>query len=249
MARVIKADPQEKPAAAPTRRAERYAEAGDDIKVLALEVVRKIFGTGSRLSEEHIDAIVRMGIDELRARRKLRVQVPAERLEKLQAERPVLMGALHREPDLVVEAVADVSPGFARVVTEVGGALCTEQSALDQLAESIHVDETAVAPRPKSAVARRSDLRESEGDFEEFDDDFGVAEETAAAGLRIGDPQETHVESEEKPAGKIKVSGGLKPLEDDADPEVTQALDVSRLRKSFKDEEDDLDLYTDEAVD
>ena len=72
-------------------------------------------------------------------------------------------------------------------------------------------------------------------------------EGTPAAGIRI-DPQETHVESEEAPRpGKIKVGGGLKPL-DEGDPEVTQALDVSKLRDELPSDDDDLDLYTDEAV-
>jgi flagellar biosynthesis/type III secretory pathway protein FliH len=225
-------------------RAARYGEAGDDIKVLALEVVRKIFGSASRLGDEDIDRILLDGLDELRGRRKLRVQVPAERLEALATERPVLLDALNAEPDLLVEAVDDVSPGFARVVTEVGGALCTEQSALDQLAESIDVDETAVAPRPKSAVVPLDDL-DDDYELEDFEDFDG--EETAAAGHQVGsDPDKTDVRRRPKEQ-KIKVQGGLKPLDEPGDPERTMALDVSQLREDLS-EDDDLDLYTDESL-
>jgi hypothetical protein len=67
-------------------------------------------------------------------------------------ERPRLMAALAKEPDLVIEAIGDVSAGRARIVTEAGGALCSEQAALDFVTEALDIDEKAIAPAPQSAV-------------------------------------------------------------------------------------------------
>ncbi len=134
------------------RRAERYQEAADDIRTLSYEVARRIVGAELSLSLDDIDALVHEGMKKLRARRKLRVQIPQRRYDALVKERPILMRALEAEPDLLVEANDDVSEGFARVALEVGDALCAEQDALDSLAEAINVDETAVAPEPQSAM-------------------------------------------------------------------------------------------------
>ena len=51
------------------------------------------------------------------------------------------MKALQSEPDLVIEGADDVSTGFARVVTENGGALCAEDTALDALSMAVNVRE------------------------------------------------------------------------------------------------------------
>ncbi len=134
------------------RRAERYLEAADDIRTLAHEVARRVVGADLSLTLDDIDTLVHDGMQKLRARRKLRVQIPQLRFDALVRERPILMRALEAEPDLLVEANDDVSEGFARVALEVGDALCAEQDALDSLAEAIDVDESAVAPEPKSAM-------------------------------------------------------------------------------------------------
>src|SRR5437764_12853280 len=63
------------------------------------------------------------------------------------------MKALQSEPDLVVEDSDDVGVGFARVVTEVGGALCAEETALDALAMSVNVRE-----QPRQARASTSGI-------------------------------------------------------------------------------------------
>ncbi len=130
-------------------RAERYAMAADDIRVLALEVAKKVIGAVPDLSSKDVDAIVRRGLAALRARRRLRLQVNEGRLDQLAYERPNLMRALVNEPDLVIEAADDVNVGFARVVTEVGGALCTELSALDALAEAVNVKEAPREGKPR----------------------------------------------------------------------------------------------------
>jgi flagellar biosynthesis/type III secretory pathway protein FliH len=124
------------------RRADRYAEAAEDIRVLAIEVCKKVLGGPPDLGPKDVDAILRRGLAQLRARRRLRLQVGERRLAELSEERPNLMKALVNEPDLLVEAVDDVSVGFARVVTEIGGALCAEQTALDALAQAVNVKET-----------------------------------------------------------------------------------------------------------
>ncbi len=123
------------------RRAERYAEAADDIRVLALEVVKKLLGTDPDLGQRDVDKILHRGMAQLRARRRLRVQVSPQRLDALSSERPNLMKALQHEPDLVMEPTDDVGLGFARVVTEIGGALCAEDTALDALALAVNVHE------------------------------------------------------------------------------------------------------------
>jgi len=148
-------------------RAERYGEAADDIRVLALEVVHKVVGHTTKLPADKIDTILEEGMDLLRARRKLRLQLPEDRLTALQQERPALITALHREPDLLLESADDVSQGYCRVVTEMGGALCAEQTALDTLAEALEVDEQAVAPAPHSA---RNDVADAIADDDADED-------------------------------------------------------------------------------
>jgi flagellar biosynthesis/type III secretory pathway protein FliH len=133
------------------KRAERYGEASDDVRVLALEVVKKVLGNEPDLGPTHVERILSKGMAQLRARRRLRLQVSHKRLGELASERPNLMKALQSEPDLVVEGVDDVSTGFARVVTEIGGALCAEETALDALSQAVNVRET-----PRDARAGRA---------------------------------------------------------------------------------------------
>jgi flagellar biosynthesis/type III secretory pathway protein FliH len=245
------------------RRAERYGEAADDVRMLALEVVNKIFGHKSRLSTDAVGAILEQGMNRLRARRRLRVQVPQARFNSLQRERPVLLAALGAEPDLLVEAADDVSPGRARVVTEVGGALMDEQTALDSLADALDVREQATAPRPRSALHPMDD-------FDEDDDDEHTAphmsrpqrtaeterappaRSRAAVGLGVAAPA-----AEVGGIGDIQVGGRAQMLEDAADPEATMTLDVGDLRDELAaadqdidtgEEDDDLDLYADDSV-
>lgn len=132
------------------KRAERYAEASDDVRVLALEVVKKVLGAEADLSPTVVDKLLQRGMAQLRARRRLRLQVSHKRLGELASERPNLMKALQSEPDLVVEGVDDVSTGFARVVTEIGGALCAEDTALDALSMAVNVREQ---PRERAGRA------------------------------------------------------------------------------------------------
>ena len=129
-------------------RAERYGEAASDIEILALEVVKKVLGQTPSLSTEQVKEVLNTGLMRLRARRRLRIQIPESRLEALKKERAVLITALEKEPDLLLEAQLDVNPGFARVFTEAGAALCAEAAALELLAEALEVDESAPLPSP-----------------------------------------------------------------------------------------------------
>lgn len=124
------------------KRADRYAEAADDIRTLALEIVKKLLGADADLSAKDVERILSAGLLSLRAKRKVRVQVSAGRRKDLSFERPNLMKAVDNSPDLLVEDADDVREGFARVVTEVGGALCAEESALDAVALAVNVKET-----------------------------------------------------------------------------------------------------------
>ena len=66
-----------------------------------------------------------------------------------------MMKALDAEPDLVIEDADDVGDGFARVVTEVGGALCSESTALDALAVAVDVHEQPRVARFSADVSLR----------------------------------------------------------------------------------------------
>jgi flagellar biosynthesis/type III secretory pathway protein FliH len=139
------------------KRADRYAEAADDIRALAHEIVRKVLGTEPDLGAGDVEGIMERGLAQLRARRRIRIQLPTGRIEQLRSERPNLMKAVAAEPDLVVEESDDVRMGFSRVVTEVGGALCTEASALDAVALAVNVRETPLRPEDRSnAMSLRS---------------------------------------------------------------------------------------------
>lgn len=236
-------------------RAERYAEAADDIRTLALEVVRKVLGADPQLSPDAVQAVLDRGMARLRARRRLRVQVPEPRLVALGKERPALLAALKREPDLILEAADDVSPGFARVVTEVGGALCSEQTALDQLAEAVEVDEQAVAPRPKSSL--HSLHVDDELPPIEHDDD----EEATEAHGRHPQQKATPVAVNRRGVGlavtapevyvhDVQRAPRVRPL-DSADPDETMQLDASDLQRELSEADppdDDLDLFADESL-
>jgi flagellar biosynthesis/type III secretory pathway protein FliH len=123
-------------------RADRYDEASDDIRILAIEIATKLLGTAPDLGGGDIDRILHHGLAQLRAKRKVRVLVPPGRRAQLQDERPNLMKAVEAQPDVLVEEAADVGLGFARVVTEVGGALCAEDSAMEALAQAVNVRES-----------------------------------------------------------------------------------------------------------
>jgi len=128
------------------KRSDRFTEAADDIRTLALEIVRKVLGASPDLAGKDVEKILERGLAQLRGRRRIRVQLPTGRPDDLRHERPNLMKAVATQPDLVVEESDDVRRGFARVVTEVGGALCAEESALDAVARAVNVRET---PRPR----------------------------------------------------------------------------------------------------
>jgi len=164
-------------------RADRYDEAADDIRILAVEIATKVLGTPPDLARPEIERILKKGLEQLRARRKVRVLVSPGRRAELGFERPNLMKAVDAQPDVLVEEASDVGLGFARVVTEVGGALCAEDSAMEALAQAVNVKEAprargdvgsagathvGVAPvRPGSAHTAELD----DGDSDEDDDD------------------------------------------------------------------------------
>jgi len=122
-------------------RADRYGEAADDIRILAVEIATKLLGQAPDLSARDIETILNRGLSTLRAKRKVRVLVPVGRRAALSIERPNLMKAVAAQPDVLVEEAADVGVGFARVVTEVGGALCAEDSAMEALAQAVNIKE------------------------------------------------------------------------------------------------------------
>lgn len=166
------------------RRADRYGEAADDIRILAVEIARKLLGTEPDLSPTDIDRIVAAGLSKLRAKRKLRVLVAVGRRASLQYERPNLIKAVDAEPDLLLEEAVDVGVGYARVVTEVGGALCAEDSALEALAEAVNVKEiprTGSPRNPHRSAATQVGHRQPPGATGVGDDDDDSVEEWPAS--------------------------------------------------------------------
>ena len=259
-------------------RAARYAEAAEDIRALALEVVRKVMGNKFRLSDEVVDGAVEQGLKALRARRTLRVQIPHERVVALQGERPILLARLRDEPDLLIEAIDDVNPGFARIVTEVGGALCSEQTALDALAEALEVHEQAVAPTPTrqthqltieshipatASSSLDSDEEYDEGEIELSDEDDSTqvladfdairAAHHARGGKTRRPPSDEATEKRHSTAVRAGSVGAsrrsIRPLPE-ADADATMALDVSDFRKNLEpaDSVEDLHLYADDSA-
>ena len=172
------------------KRADRYAEAADDIRTLAVEIAKKLLGNDPDLGAKDVERILQAGLTQLRAKRKVRVQVSMGRHDDLAFERPNLMKAVDASPDLLLEDADDVREGFARVVTEVGGALCAEESALDAVALAVNVKETPrqrgnrttgvthVGPMSSANDTGRRRLAETGQDEELPDAD--VSEEAAA---------------------------------------------------------------------
>ena len=134
-------------------RAERYASATDEISILAAEVVKKILGVSSGIAERERIAIVKDALAQARAHRKLRVQLAPERWQALRKKRPRLWAALYKEPDIVVEADDNVGVGFARVVTEVGSALCQEDDVLAALRTAVEPEEGTTSSDSELHVA------------------------------------------------------------------------------------------------
>lgn len=250
------------------RRAERYGDAADDIRSLALEVVRKVLGHSPKLSERAIRAIIEQGMNRLRARRKLRVQLPESRLIALNRERPGLVAAINKEPDILLETVMDVSAGYCRVVTEVGGALCSEQTALDTLSDTLDVDERAVAPPPKSALSRLEHGEEHDAD----DPRTNIDEDEGHGGARARKPAAPERRPQRHPSNNYRGGVGLsvtapdfampdlqdiqvggarvRPLgEERHDPEATMTLDVEDLREELNQRRQKADLEDDEELD
>lgn len=245
------------------RRAERYAEAAEDIRVLAIEVVKKILGADPDLGARDIDKILQRGLAQLRARRRLRVQVSQRRLGELAVERPNLMKALQNEPDLVMEATDDVNTGFARVVTEIGGALCAEETALDALSQAVNVREqprgtvaTDKIARP-SSTSLRSDVPDAvvedleEGDDEDEDTMQMVARRRSATSEPDEEVEEISANEDEasavaaRPADRrdrVRTGQVVAP----ARP-ATRVVPIAEA-DSEKEGDADLELFTDDAV-
>lgn len=219
------------------RRAARYSEAAEDVRVLAMEVVRRLIGRDVPLDADTIDRIVFEGIAALRAHRKLRLQVAPARLAALSTERPALLAALDAEPDLLLEDASDVNAGYARVVTEIGGALCAEDTALDLLTDALGVTE---APAPAAV-----DLEETPALGSPSIDISSLP----AAHMRA-DPEATAFI--QAPTQLLDPSAPLAPhaLPPDAasaDSERTMALDVRQLRAEGLSPAD-IDLFADDNV-
>lgn len=242
------------------RRAERYAEAAEDIRALALEVVRKILGADPDLGQRDVEKILQRGMAQLRARRRLRVQVSPRRLGELGTERPNLMKALQNEPDLVVEATDDVGVGFARVVTEIGGALCAEETALDALSLAVNVREqprggvTTAKITRQSNTSVRSDVPDAV--VEEIDEEDDTVQMVARQKTAPSEPSDDDLQSisadDDEPSthnarvpdrrdrvGTGKVVAPARP--------ATRVVPIAEDASS-EDDDADLELFTDDAV-
>ena len=242
------------------RRAERYAEAADDIRVLALEVVKKLLGTDPDLGQRDVERILQRGMAQLRARRRLRVQVSPRRLEALATERPNLMKTLQGEPDLLMEPTDDVGLGFARVVTEIGGALCAEETALDALASAVNVHEqprTAGATTDKITRPSQTSLRSNVPDavveeLDESDDTMQMASRRRTASGRDEEDIDEVSAAEEEPITHAPRPGD-RPDRVRTGKVVVPARPATRVvpigtDSSDQQEDADLELFTDDAI-
>lgn len=250
------------------RRAERYAEASDDIRVLALEVVKKLLGTEPDLGQRDVDRILQRGMAQLRARRRLRVQVSPQRLQALASERPNLMKALQSEPDLVMEPTDDVGPGFARVVTEIGGALCAEETALDALAQAVNVHEqprTAGTTTDKIPRGANTSLRSDVPDalVEELDEDDDtmqmVARQRTSSSERDDEDVDEIAAADESDDDDHRESGAPAPRPSERRDRVPTGKVMAPARPatrvvpiephgSSSAEDEELSLFTDDAI-
>lgn len=244
------------------KRAERYAEAADDIRVLALEVVKKLLGADPDLGQRDVEKILQRGMAQLRARRRLRVQVSQRRLDQLASERPNLMKALQSEPDLVVEPTDDVGLGFARVVTEIGGALCAEQTALDALSQAVNVHEQPRGGATTDKIKRTTDtsLRSNVPDavVEELDEGDDTVQMVGRQKTAPSDDQDeaadieelsaeeessTHVARHGERPDRVrtgKVVANSRP--------ATRVVPIDADSKSSDEDDADLELFTDDAI-
>lgn len=242
------------------RRAERYGEAAEDIRALAMEVARKILGTDPDLGQRDVEKILQRGLAQLRARRRLRVQVSPRRLGELALERPNLMKALQSEPDLVVESTDDVGLGFARVVTEIGGALCAEEIALDALSLAVNVREQPRGPGTTAKISRpqntslRSDVPDAvvEEDDDGEEDTMQMAARQRTATSDREDESLDEVSADEDEASERASRPGDRKDRVRTGQVVAPARPATRVVPISADasekEEEDLDLFTDDAV-
>lgn len=245
------------------RRAERYAEAADDIRVLALEVVKKLLGTDPDLGQRDVERILQRGMAQLRARRRLRVQVSPRRLDALASERPNLMKAVAGEPDLMMEPTDDVGLGFARVVTEIGGALCAEETALDALALSVNVHEqprAAGTTTDKITRASHTSLRSNVPDalveeVEEEEDDTMqmVARHKTASSEEADELEEVAADDDDEPSTHAARPGARRDRVKTGQVVVptrpaTRVVPIAADADDSSEDDADLELFTDDAV-
>ncbi|MBI1946096.1 MAG: hypothetical protein HYS27_10390 [Deltaproteobacteria bacterium] len=245
------------------RRAERYAEAADDIRVLALEVVKKLLGTDPDLGQRDVERILQRGMAQLRARRRLRVQVSQRRLDALATERPNLMKAVAGEPDLMMEPTDDVGLGFARVVTEIGGALCAEETALDALALSVNVHEqprAAGTTTDKITRASHTSVRSNVPDalvedVEEEEDDTMqmVARHKTASSVDGDELEEVAADDDDDPSTHAARPGARRDRVKTGQVVVparpaTRVVPIAADADDSSEDDADLELFTDDAV-
>lgn len=119
------------------QRAARYLDVQNDLRTLSVEIAQKVVGGPLTLSSTAIDKTVKQGIDKIRSRRRIKLQVCKEEMQRLQNTYDATIKAVQKLPDIVFEEVDDVKPGFVRVVVDVGSALCNSDKALSSLSQII----------------------------------------------------------------------------------------------------------------
>ncbi|MES2503405.1 MAG: hypothetical protein V4534_00850 [Myxococcota bacterium] len=100
-------------------RAKECADLKAPLTRLSAEISKKILGGPLSLDKANQESVINDGIQKLRSRRKLKIQV----------SNPETLAAIQKQPDFEIEAATDLPPGFLRVVTEVGSALWDEGHA------------------------------------------------------------------------------------------------------------------------
>lgn len=111
-------------------RAKYCQDLKNPLQRLATEIAQKILGGLLALDVTKQNALIDTGIEKIRSRRKLKIQLT----------HPELLAAIHKLPDFEVEAVHDLPEGFLRIVTEVGSALWNEQEAIIKIIQDLEQD-------------------------------------------------------------------------------------------------------------
>lgn len=117
----------------------RYlSDVAEDVRALSSEIAQKILGGPLKLDVKEQNEIVKNGVHKLRTKRKVTIQCKTGSLQSIELKAPGLLNRIEQEPDIDIEEIGDIKPGYFRIVTDAGAALCDESVAITALQQSFH---------------------------------------------------------------------------------------------------------------